>query len=52
MFCQDDDEVIIPSKKAKHKAPTVFNSSNHTEGFKVPTPLGERSSSGMNKFEN
>ena len=42
MFCQDDDEVFIPSKKAKHKAPTVFSSSNPTQGFKVPTPLSER----------
>ena len=48
MFCQDDDEVFIPSKKAKHKAPTVFNGSNPTQGFKVPTPLGERSSSDVN----
>ena len=48
MFCENDDEVFIPSKKAKHKAPTLFSSSNPTQGLTVPAPLCERSSSQMN----
>ena len=43
MFCENDDEVFIPSKKAKHKAPTLFSSSNPTQGLTVPAPLCERS---------